>query len=79
MTKNNRYEVRGLGHPLTDGKANYVNPKTGRSFHLDLKGRGKYPNEPSHVDAHFKTKTMEKIYMKKYGTEKRKYWGIKDE
>lgn len=79
MTKNNRYEVRGAGNPLTVGKASYVNPKTGRSFHLDLKGRGKYPGEASHVDGHYKTKKMERIYQQKYGTEKRKYWGVKDE
>lgn len=31
------------------GTGGYVNPKTGRSYHIDPKEWGKYP-EPNHVD-----------------------------
>ncbi|MES9957649.1 MAG: RHS repeat-associated core domain-containing protein [Sedimenticola sp.] len=37
------------GHDAVDGYGGYVNPKTGRSYHIDPKGWGKY-REPNHID-----------------------------
>ena len=38
-----------LGPDPANGTGGYVNPKTGRSYHIDPKEWGKYP-EPNHVD-----------------------------
>lgn len=47
MFKGKGFEAKG-GDPL-NGKGGYVNPKTGRSYHIDPKSQGKY-REPNHVD-----------------------------
>lgn len=47
MFKGKGFEPRG--DPAI-GKGGYVNPKTGRSYHIDPKTQGKY-REPNHVDA----------------------------
>ena len=47
MFKDKGFEQRG-SDPL-NGKGGYVNPKTGRSYHIDPADYGKY-REPNHVD-----------------------------
>jgi len=48
MFKNKGFEPRGPD-PL-NGKGGYVNPKTGRSYHIDLGGKYKKGTEYPHVD-----------------------------
>ncbi len=60
------------------GKTNYVHPKSGRSYRIDLKRQGKYPNEASHVDVMHERKTRK--FREKMGlSKKRKYGEVKDE
>lgn len=63
------FETRGLD-PL-NGKGGYVNPKTGRSYHIDYKNRFK---EPPHVDVN-----RDAISPKPYdGPLEKKKWFIDD-
>lgn len=47
MFKDKGFRESGLD--ARNGKGGYVNPKTGRSYHIDPKEYGKY-REPNHVD-----------------------------
>jgi hypothetical protein len=60
------------------GKTNYVHPKSKRAYRIDLKGQGKYPTEPSHVDVMHERETR-KLREKMGLSGKRKYWDVKDE
>ena len=39
-----------VGHKPQIGEGSYLHPKSGRAYRIDPSGRGRYPNEPSHVD-----------------------------
>ena len=63
MFRKKGFETRGP-NPL-EGKGDYVNPKTGRSYHIDEKN--KY-NEPSHVDVNRPKSYRGDLKKKKYFT-----------
>jgi len=55
-----------------EGKGNYHNPQSGRSYHYDPYGKGKYPEEPSHMDIH-RSPRVSKQREKRGLSKKRKY------
>jgi len=71
MLQEKGWELRGSGTFL-EGKGNYHNPKTERSYHYDPHGKGKYPEEPSHIDVH-RSPTVRQQRKKAGLSKKRKY------
>ena len=63
MFKNKGFETRGKNP--RKGKGGYVNPKTGRSYHIDRKNRS---GEPTHVDVNRSKSYKGHLEKKKYFT-----------
>jgi hypothetical protein len=61
------FHIRAKGDPLK-GVGGYVNPKTGRSYHIDPQKYNRY-NEPSHVD-------VNRLRSYKGPLDKRRYFGV---